>query len=187
LVTGVSAGVAVISATFTSTGCAATLSVAVGTVYPSAITITPSASGMVCVGGSTPFTASATYTTTLIDQNFDASSLTGAVGGTWSVINTGDASPYNWDFVAPYDWGDITISGDGTEYMGTNADLGGSGINLITSLESPSFSTVGLTSATLTYNYYCRSDITYDANAEVDYSTDGGATWTLLYDYFNTT
>ena len=186
LVTGVSAGTALITVTIPATGCFATAPVSVGTTYPSAITITPAASGTVCLGGSAPFTASATYTGTLLNQDFN-SGMTGLVGGTWTVLNLGDASPYNWALTAPYDWGDITIAGDGTTYIGTNADLTGSSTILNTSLLSPSFSTVGYTSATLTYNYYCRSDASYDYNAEVDYSLDGGGTWSLLYDYYNTT
>jgi hypothetical protein len=60
-------------------------------------------------------------------------------------------------------------------------------VNLITSLITPSFSTVGYSTVNLSFNYYLFSSSSYDAAAEIDYSTDGGTTWTLLYNYYNTT
>ena len=186
VVTGVSTGTALISVTIPATGCTTTAVVSVGSTYPSAITITPSSTGTVCLGGSAAFTASATYTGTILSQNFN-SGMTDLTGGTWTVLNTGTASSYNWAMVAPFAWGDISIAGDGTNFMGANADLAGSSVTLNTSLLTPTFSTVGYTSASLTYNYYCRSDAAYDFAAEVDYSIDGGTTWNLLHDYFNTT
>ena len=53
-------------------------------------------------------------------------------------------------------------------------------------LISPSFSLVGYTSATLSFQQFYNFDGD-DLLAEVDVSTDGGTTWTTLQDYWGTT
>ncbi len=150
------------------------------TTTPPAATITAAQSAF-CSGGSTQLTASANLPPTILSQNFNSGL------GSWSVVNTGAASTYNWAITAPGAYTDFTITGDGSNFMEADPNLAGSGVHLITSLMTPSFSTAGYTSAQLAFNYYCFSSSTYDQNAEIDYSTDGGATWILLNDYFNTT
>ena len=152
------------------------------------LTVTPSTAS-VCVGSGLPVATTSVLTppaVQLLAQNFN-SGMTGQVGGTWTVVNTGDASSYNWSIVAPYDWYDVTITGDGSNYIGTNADIAGSSVTLNTYLISPSFSTVGYTSASLNFNHYIYSDAFFDYAAEIDYSVDGGSTWTLLQNYFGLT
>jgi hypothetical protein len=180
----VAAGVATIS--YTAAGCSALKSVTVAA-SPSVITMLPGTSATVCLGSAATFTASSTApTATLLDQSFN-SGMTGTTGGTWTIVNTGAASTYNWALVAPGAYTDLVIAGDGSNFMETDANLAGSGVNLSTQLRSPSFSTVGYSSGSLTFNYYCRSDVSYDVAAQIDYSLDGGSTWTTLYNYFNTT
>ncbi len=152
------------------------------------MTVTPT-SPSVCSGSSVSLSATsilAPSDITILAQNFN-SGMTGQVGGDWSVLNLGDASSYNWSLVAPYDWTDITIAGDGTNYIGTNADAAGSSVTLNTFLYSPVFSTVGYPAVTLSFNHYIYSNSSYDYTAEIDYTTDGGSTWNVLQDYYNLT
>ena len=118
--------------------------------------------------------------TTLLAQNFN-SGLTGQVGGTWNIVNVG-SSTYDWAIVAPTGYADEGIGGDGSNYITTDADEAGSGVTLNTQLISPSFSTVGYSALTVGvdnfYDYYSS-----DVNAEIDYSTDGGTTWNVVYNY----
>ena len=182
--TGVLSGVAVGTTPVTYTGSNGCINTATATVNlsPSAISISPSTAYSACFGTSVNPTASATNPpVTLLNQDFNTG-LTGAVGGTWTVVNTGASSPYNWSIVSGY--GYDYISGDGTPRMESYPD--GTTSQLITSLVSPAFSTVGYSGATLSFNYYVFSSSYYDAAAEIDYSIDGGTTWTLLYNYYNT-
>lgn len=181
LVTGISAGTAIITATVASTGCFVFIPVTVGTTYPSAITITPATTGTVCLGGSTSFTAGATASATLLSQNFNTG-LTGAVGGTWSIINgTGNATTW-WSILTPPGYAGA-VTGDGSNYMEAAPD-GLIGITE-TSLRSPSFSTVGFSAGTLEYNEYFQSYTFGDINAQVDWSTDG-ITWNTLVNQLGT-
>ncbi|MES2702488.1 MAG: Ig-like domain-containing protein [Bacteroidota bacterium] len=185
VVTAVSPGTTTISYTL-GNGCPdATRTQSVNTAPPS-ISISPATSATICYGSSSAFTASTPTTVNVLNQNFN-SGMTGTTGGTWTVVNTGDASIYNWAIVAPGAYTDFVISGDGTNFVETDANLAGSSATLITELRSPAFSTIGYSAAALTFNYYILSDASYDFNAEIDYSTDGGSTWNVLHDYFNTT
>ncbi|MCF8451296.1 MAG: hypothetical protein K9G49_15595, partial [Taibaiella sp.] len=150
---------------------------------PAAVSITPGTSSTICFGNAAAFTAGISPTVNILNQNFN-SGLTGSVGGTWSVVNSGGASAYNWGIFSSTAFSGIT--GDGTSMAGTSGDMAGS-ILLITQLRSPSFSTVGLTGASLTFNYFCQSDNVYDDIAEIGYSTNGGSSWTVLHNYLNTT
>ena len=184
--TGLLSGVAVGTAPITYTGTNSCINTAVATVNlsPTAISISPSTAYSSCFGTAVNPTASATDPpVTLLNQDFNTG-MTGTVGGTWTVVNTGASSPYNWSIVSGsgYDY----ISGDGTPRMESYPDGTSSTTNLITSLVSPAFSTVGYSGATLSFNYYVFSSSYYDAAAEIDYSIDGGTTWTLLYNYYNT-
>ncbi len=116
--------------------------------------------------------------TTLLAQNF--SSLTGSVGGTWSILNTsGNSSTYFALRTSPgYS---SAVTGDGSQYMEASPDaLNGL---TVTEVRSPAFSTVGVPSATLTFNHYYYYYASGDVNANVDYSTDGGTSWTSIINY----
>jgi len=172
----------------TSGGCVETVMLPVVIMPTPSLTVTPSTAS-VCVGSGLSVATTSVLTppaVQLLAQNFN-SGMTGQVGGTWSVVNTGDASSYNWSILAPYYWYDITIAGDGSNYIGTNADEAGGSVTLNTFLISPSFSTVGYTAASLNFNHYVYSSTFYDLNAEIDYSIDGGTTWTLLQNYLGMT
>ena len=168
--------------------CTEAVTIAVLVLPAPSVSVSPS-NATICLGSSsTPLvtTTLTPATATLVAQNFDAG-LTGQVGGTWTIINAGDATPYNWAIVAPFDWTDVTVYGDGSNFIGTNADLAGSGVNINTVLESPNFSTIGYSAATINFNQYIYSSSIYDVTAEIDYSTNGGSTWNLLANYFNMT
>jgi len=185
VVTGVgnNGGTAIIS--YTQGGCPATTVETVNPA-PSPIVLTPASSYTVCTGSGVAVTAAAnTATITLLAQNFN-SGLTGQVGGAWTIVNTGATSPQNWSIQNPPGWSDVNIPGDGSPFAEADADQAGF-VFLTTSLISPSFSTVGFPAASLNSNVYMKpgGDV-----AEIDYSTDGGSSWNLVYNYqniFNTT
>jgi uncharacterized protein YjdB len=159
---------------YAGTGCAAVMTFSVG-IPASGVTVTPSSSSTICLGGSSTFTVSAANPVTLVDQNFN-SGMTGAAGGTWTITNgTGSSTSY-WQIRSSPGYSSST-SGDGTALMQAAADAYSSDYT-VTTLTSPSFSTVGYTAITLTsneYYYYYSGDI-----ATIDYSTNGGSTWTSL-------
>jgi hypothetical protein len=95
---------------------------------PGPISITPATSYTVCLGASVAPTATSIQPvpTNLIYQDFN-SGLTGAVGGTWSVVNTGAASIYNWAITPPTGYSDEGYAGDGSPYMNADPDMAGSG------------------------------------------------------------
>jgi len=191
-ITGVASGITDISYTVTN-GCGSTSSVRLVTVnpIPSTITVTPTSLATVCTGGNATFTAVDSFPTFLVYQDFN-SGMTGEIGGTWTVTNTGTPSPWNWAIDSPAALTDVVtyasspLFGDGTDCIASDADLAGGSDHLITVLNSPVFSTVGYSSAAVAFNYFCYSQTPYDVAAEIDYSIDGGATWTLLYNYLNT-
>ena len=118
----------------------------------------------------------------------DCSSLTGQVptGGTWSIVNTGTnpASTNNWRSIATGaafgSFSPGSLVGGGNNYFGANADGEGSGTVIKSVLTSPSFSTLGLTAATLTFNNDVFSSTAWDAALSVEYSTDGGVSWIVF-------
>ena len=180
--------------TFTATtspaagSCVETVTLPVAIMPVPMITITPPSVSS-CSGSGVPVVATSTLmpsAITILAQNFNTG-MTGQVGGVWSVVNTGDASSDNWSIVSPYAWFDLTVPGDGTNFIGANADDAGFSTTLNTYLYSPVFSTVGYTSASLSFNHYIHSSTFYDYNAEIDYSTDGGVTWNVLQDYLGMT
>ena len=178
-----SAAIGTYSFSATLGGCATGTHTIAVTVAPTPTVTAVASPTAVCAGTSSFITS--TSTTTLLAQNFN-SGMTGQAGGTWTVTNTGATSVYNWAINAPSFYTDWGGTGDGTSLIGADPDLAGSTVDLITSLNAPAVSTVGLTSATLTFNYYCFSSSSYDVTADIEYSLDG-TTWTQLYNYFNTT
>jgi hypothetical protein len=188
IVTGVTSGTANIlytiinSCTGTTVGHLVTVNAG-----PSAITITPFSTATVCLGTDALFTAFSTSPISVLDQDFN-SGMTGAAGGTWTVINSGAVSPHNWSITPSGGLSDIVgLVGDGTSFIAGDPDLAGAGVNINTTLYAPSFSTVGLSSVSLSYNYYVQSSSSYDSSVEVDYSIDGGTNWILLVPYLNAT
>lgn len=179
-VTGVAAGTAVITYSL-GNGCTNATRIATVNLSPPSLSFAPATTPTICLTSSSTMTVTTTPTVNLLNQDFNSGFADG-VSGTWSVVNTGGASIFNWSIGSHGSIG----SGDGSAYAYTNADAAGSSTTLITQLRSPSFSTAGYASAALSFNYYCNSSTSYDANAQIDYSLDGGATWTTLHNYLGT-
>ena len=147
---------------------------AIEIVIPSPV-LTPAASPTsVCPGGSASLAANATLAgNILLSENFNSGL------DAFTVVNTGASSIYNWAVVAPGSLGDQPfLTGDGSNYAAVDGDLAGT-VTLISSLISPSFSTVGYSTVSLAYNEFYNS-YSGDNNVEVDYSTDGGTTWSTV-------
>ena len=173
IVTGISAGVSNIS--YIAGGCAATLTISVNP-SPGTVTITPP-SATVCLGTGSAFTAGGGGVgTVLLSQNFNTG-LTGAVGGTWTIVNTAGNTASYFQRTNPNGY-QSSVAGDGSVYMeGAPGDLNGL---TTTEFRSPVFSTSGMSSATLTYNESYEYYSTGDHNVQVDYSLNGGSTWAAV-------
>src|SRR5690606_5416612 len=65
----------------------------------------------------------------------------------------------------------------------SNADLGATGLKTRAKLISPSFSTVGMLDATLTFENLYRRWTSGDSLVRVEISADGGTTWGTLVNY----
>ncbi len=167
VVTGISAGLTTITYTAPTT-CIITANVSVNPL-PN-LTITPSSPATICLGNNTSFTASAPVPPfTLLSQDFNSGL------GSWTITNiSGNPSTYWQIATSPAYAG---VAGDGTPMMQAVSDLGATN----TILTSPAFSTVGYGSANLLFNQYLIS-VPPDVNVSVEYSTNGGASWSLLLD-----
>ncbi|MES2700985.1 MAG: PKD-like domain-containing protein, partial [Bacteroidota bacterium] len=178
VVTGVAAGATTISYT-NSCGSAGTAITVSGSITP--ITISPASTATVCLGGSTSFTASgSSFLTNVVDQDF--SSLTGAVGGTWTITNIAGVAASYWQIRSSPGYSSVT-SGDGTPMMEAAPDATTGTTNTI--VTSPIFSLVGYSTATLTLNEYFQS-YTADATVQIQYSINGGSSWFTLVDRLGT-
>lgn len=141
-----------------------------------AITFTPSSSATVCFGQTATITANSPDPTfALLSQNFD-----GGLAG-WAVTNVSATPLSNWQIV-PSPGIDGTI-GDGSPMMQSASSLY-TGIFTETALTSPSFSTLGYGSATLSFDQYLIST-TPDEIVKIEYSIDGGTSWSLVADQLN--
>ncbi|CAN5917097.1 hypothetical protein BH11BAC7_BH11BAC7_24440 [soil metagenome] len=171
--------------TGTTTGCSATATTVItASSNPVGVTATSSVPA-ICVGGSVNLNgAPASGLMTVLTQNFNSI-------GTWTVVN-GSTSPAASAFssrTAPYSYvgGSISFTNfstpNGGDFYMTDADIGGSGSTTDTKLVSPVFSTVGLTTATLTFEHVYQKWSSGDITVALEISTDGGTTWSILKDY----
>jgi hypothetical protein len=151
---------------------------------PASVTATSSASA-VCAGSTVNLSSSAAATETRLSQNF-----TGGLG-TWTVTNA-PTSPAvsNWTAqTAPYNFiaGSLSFTNfstpNGGGFFMSNSDAGGSGTTTNTVLTSPVFSTVGMTSANLSFEHIYQRWASGDITVAVEISTNGGTTWTTLQAY----
>ena len=170
---GVEAGVSDITYTY-PTGC---LTVRQVTVDPLPfIVLTPSVAPTICEGDSVSLVVSSPpMEFSLLNQNFN---LTAGLG-LWTITSSG-----NVDGVNEFNLSNPSISaagatGDGSAFVEA-APFYGSGGSIVSFLTSPVFSTVGFGSATLTFNEYLFSAASSDPYVDVEYSTDGGTSWTTL-------
>jgi len=108
----------------------------------------------------------------------------------WSVAHTslvGDVEASKWKLQqSPYvysstNWNKTFSSNDNSQFYFTNADAQGTGSLTRTTLQSPTFSLVGSTSASLNFWHYIRY-ISGDSFF-VQITTDNGATWTTIQTY----
>ncbi|WP_343631089.1 T9SS type A sorting domain-containing protein [Fluviicola sp.] len=141
----------------------------------------------ICNGETVNLSSSATSNSanvpvTALTQNFNSGF------GTWATTVSGTA-PATAGFVIqtpPYSYTTYfsnfaTANGGG--FAMSNADLTGSGNKVRTTLVSPSFSTVGLTSANLTFENLYQKWSSGDSLVRLEISTNGGSTWATLKDY----
>ena len=138
---------------------------------PSAPGLTPSGSGVVCLGDSTKYAASALMSAANIMSEDFNSGL-----GAWTITNISGVANSYWQVRNSPGYGNYT-PGDGSPMLEAAADATSGTTNTI--ITSPSFSTIGFTDATLTFNQYYHY-YSADTNVTVDYSIDGGTTWTTM-------
>ncbi len=181
VVTGVVAGGVLIS--YTVGSCSATTSVTVSSI-PAAPVLTPSVAA-VCNNGNVTIIASGLATPpTILSNNFNFGL------GSWTVDNTGSigalaASAWRQDpdgYAPPLG---TFHSPDNTAFAMCNPDTSGSSSTTSSKLISPVFSLVGYASATLTFQHAYQAYF-QDHNVEVDISTDGGGSWSVLQNYIGT-
>lgn len=144
---------------------------------PTGLAITPAAPE-VCFADSIQLIAAATATEVdILVQDFNSGL------GAWSINNiSGNATAVFQIRNAP-GYASL-VTGDGTPYVQAAPDAENT-VTTHTMVESPSFSTVGYTSATVSFNQYYQTWTT-DTTVSVEYSTDG-ATWTPFIDQLGAT
>lgn len=172
--------------TYTVTGtdgiCTATATVSITiNVVPDALVLTPISN---CVNAISALTAAGGTINnfTIVSENFNGATNSwttsnNSTGGTpaniaWTLTN----SPYTYATYGTF------ISNDASQFYLSNSDAGGSGSNANTALTSPVFSTINFVDAKVSFWHYLRTA----ATAKVEYSLDGGVTWTTVQ-VFNTT
>ncbi|MES2701392.1 MAG: Ig-like domain-containing protein [Bacteroidota bacterium] len=168
VLTGLSAGLTNITYTLPTT-CIITAQASVNPLP--LLTITPSTIPPVCFGNGAPVTGSATLPEfSLMNENFNA-----GLGG-WIITNLGvdPIAIFQLKSGTTYDGN----PGDGTPFVESNPDAYAGVTHSV--LVSPSFSTVGYGSASLSFNQYLISLFSSDFQVAVEYSTDGGTVWTAF-------
>lgn len=175
VVTGIAAGVATI--TYQKLLCYRTTTVTIKPT-PTSLSVSPSSSS-ICLGSGAPVTASATAgSVTLLSQDWNSGLLNG-----WGITSNNTTGAVQWQIRSSPGYGSLA-AGDGSAYIEAAPDA--SSANTTTILTSPAFSTSGYTSATLTYNQFFTSYAAGDVTAAVQYSIDGGSTWTTLVNQLGT-
>jgi hypothetical protein len=150
------------------------------------ITVAPAVTPTICLGASQTFSVSGSSSPspTIVSQNWNTG-MTGAVGGTWTITNlAGNTTSYFQIRTSPGYAG--AVAGSGTPYMECAPDATGSGVLTHTMFTSPSFSTIGYSSVSVSYNH-CYQYWYQDIEINVEYSIDGGSTWASppLINYFS--
>ncbi|NUY81878.1 hypothetical protein HUK80_13320, partial [Flavobacterium sp. MAH-1] len=146
--------------------------------------ITPASLTVCSLDAPTQLTATLGVAMTAMSENFDTNAPN------WTITN-GSSSPAvsNWAYVAaPYtdQSGSAKFTNfstpNGGKFALANADAGGSGSTTNTVLTSPTFSTVGMPNARLTFEHAYRYWASGDTTVKVEISTNGGSNWTQLAD-----
>ena len=141
---------------------------------PGPVAINPVTTTTFCMGDSALFIASATAPTVeLLQQDFN----TGL--GAWTITNNAGIPASEWQIRTSPGYLSA-IAGDGSPYLEATPDVTGTAtIPTNTVITSPSFATTGFISANITFNQFYRF-FAFDTSASVEYSTDGGTTWTVI-------
>ena len=175
-----------VTATDPGTGCVTTATVTV-TVNPLPPMPTLPDSVAVCEGGSAvAVTASLPAISTILTQNFNAAT------NDWTTINNSTGgTPANAAWTLRPDGYTLASYGtyhsnDNTQFYHTNSDAQGSGSTASTILRSPSFSTLGYASASVSFFHHLYEPSANSSTGKVEASTDG-TTWVTLQTYGTTT
>lgn len=180
-------GAATLTLTTTGGSCGTATASKVLVVNPIPTSVTASASASsVCAGVGFDLTSTGTLNSstsaTLINENFN-----GTPTG-WTTINNstgGTPASAAWTLRANGYVRSVTYnSNDASQFYLSDSDNQGSGSTTATILQSPSFSTIGMTAATLSFFHFYRDYDTTDA-AVVEISTDG-TNWTALNTFTTT-
>ena len=159
------------------TGYSTVAAVTIKTV-PGSVTVAP-VSATICNGIIQQLVASGgSLPSTILNENFNTGT------NSWTKINNSTlGTPENaaWTLRPDgYSYSGTWHSNDNTQFYLSNSDAQGSGGLTATILQSPAFSTVGYSAATLSFYHYYRHGFVDLAN--VDISSDG-TTWTNLDSY----
>jgi trimeric autotransporter adhesin len=166
-------------------GCSSTAAVTIN-VNPSPSAPAVSGTPSYCAGGSTILNVTSGSTIinkVALTENFDSNPATWTVADKSTRSATRPAATLRFQRPpTPYTYsgtgGPTAYSVNGSRFIIATADTGGNGSVIRTRLISPSFSLAGYTTASLTFQQYFVYGAAGDS-ANVDVSTDGGATWTL--------
>jgi len=170
------------SQTTGATPCATTTTITVNVnPTPSVLTISPSPVST-CADTILPLVSSGgtLNNMTLITQDFNGANnwttvnnSTGGSAGPAAADWTLQSSGYVYSFYGPF------ASNDNSQFYMSNSDAQGSGGTTSTELKSPVFSTIGYSVANLSFFHH----LYFPTTANVEYTTNGGATWTTIQSY----
>ncbi len=171
-----------VTANDAATGCAITATSIVTVLgSPAPIVITPSAP-VITPGTIQPLAATGGEVTgvTIFGENFNAATnnwttINNSTGGTNAALTAWTLRPDGYVYSSYGTW----HSNDNSQFYMSNSDAAGSGVTTATILQSPSFSTVGYSAASLSFFHYLNWN---SSSSKVDYSTDG-TNWTNLKTY----
>lgn len=180
-------GAATLTLTSTGGSCGTATASKVLVVNPTPTSVTASASASpVCPGVGFDLTSTGTLNSstsaTVINENFN-----GTPTGWTTINNSTSGTPANaaWTLRANGYVRSVTYnSNDASQFYLSDSDNQGSASVTATILQSPAFSTIGMTAATLSFFHFYRD---YDASdaAVVEISTDG-TNWTALNTFTTT-
>lgn len=167
-------------------GCVTTTTISV-TVNGNPVANTAGVSdNVICNGEQVNLTSSLLTTATPLAQDFNSGL------GTWTTTFNGTAPvttgfaiqnpPYTYDGAVDFT-NFATPQGGG--FAMSNADMGTSGNKTRTTLVSPTFSTAGMTSGTLTFQNLYRKWNSGDSLVRLEISVNGGTSWATLKDYLS--
>ncbi len=168
--------------------CSSTVSATTVLVNPSPSNVTAAVDFTnICDGASVNLSSSGDpYSVSILTQNFNSGL------GTWTTVNNSTGgTPANaaWTLRSnPYVYSGTSTtfnSGEGTQFMLSNSDEQGSGSTASTQLISPTFSTVGYTTLSLSFSHYFRYNASPDIS-RVEVSTNGGVSYTTVQSYTST-